>query len=213
VTTLPGRREIHLHRFGLDLDGEELLGLVETVSEDERARAERAVDSIVRRRRIASRGLVRRTLAAYLGVAPGSIRISHGVHGKPFVTWPDTRLRFSVSTADDLCVLVVAAGADLGVDVERVVSDRALGPIAESLFSRDEAAELRRLEDRRRVPRFFEHWTRKEAVAKALGVGLSVPLRLLMPPAGWTVCAIPVAPGYAGALCVRGRRPQLVLVQ
>jgi phosphopantetheinyl transferase len=172
MSRLPGRREIHIHRFAVDSD---------------------------------VHPLVRATLAAYLGREPATLAFVRTPHGKPFLAG-ERELRFSVSRSQGLAVLGVARGADLGVDVERHDRALALGPIADALFADEEAAELSALAEDRRISRFFELWTRKEAVAKALGVGLAMPLRLLRAPAGWQLDDLSLGPEVSGAVCVRGRR-------
>jgi len=175
MTRLPGRRELHVHRFQVD-DADDL-----------RARA-------------------RRTLAAYLDRDPAAVEITRSAYGKPFVEGSVRELSFSVARSGDAGVLAVVRGAEVGVDVERIEPARALGPIADALFSEAEAAELRALGDEQRVGRFFELWTRKEAIAKALGVGLAMPLARLQAPSGWQVEELVLGTGLAGAVCVGGRR-------
>jgi len=150
---------------------------------------------------------VRSILAGYLGADPDSLALAYGPHGKPELagTFATSGLRFNASRSGRLGVLAVARGREVGVDVERIDPRRALGPIADQLFAADEAAELRALPEEGRIRRFFELWTVKEAYAKALGVGLSVPLSQLRAPRGWLVRDLPLGPGFAGALCVRGR--------
>jgi 4'-phosphopantetheinyl transferase len=121
-------------------------------------------------------------------------------------------LRFSVSRSGSFGLLAVTRGRDMGVDLERIEPRRALGPIADKLFDAGEAAELRSLPEGRRTRRFFELWTQKEAFAKALGVGLTVPLDRLRPSRGWSVVDLPLGPDHVGALCVRGRRPRVRLL-
>ena len=121
-------------------------------------------------------------------------------------------LRFSVSRSGSFGLLAVTRGRDVGVDVERVEPRRALGPIADRLFEAGEAAELRALPESSKIRRFFELWTQKEAYAKALGVGLTVPLDRLRAPRGWSVVDLPLGQEHIGALCVRGRRPHVRLL-
>ena len=115
-------------------------------------------------------------------------------------------LEFSWAHSGGVGVLAVTRGRDVGVDVERIEPRRALGPIADQLFAADEAAELRSLPEERRIRRFFELWTQKEAYAKALGTGHvgSAP-----PSCGHRAAGrshdLQLGPGHVGALCVRGR--------
>ena len=158
-----------------------------------------------------ARALVRSVLAGYLDAKPEALRFVHGPHGKPELESAGP-LRFNFSRSGTFGLLAVTSGRDVGVDVERVEPRRALGPIADRLFDADEAAELRSLPEARRIHRFFELWTQKEAYAKALGVGLNVPLERLRPPRGWSLVDLPVGPEYVGALCVRGRRARVRLL-
>ena len=121
-------------------------------------------------------------------------------------------LRSSVSRSGDVGLLAVTRWREVGVDVERVEPRHALGPIADRLFAEDEAAELRSLPDTGRIQRFFELWTRKEAYAKALGVGFAVPLAELRPTRAWSFHGLDLGPGYAGTVCVRGRRVRVRLL-
>lgn len=147
---------------------------------------------------------VRRVLAKYLGVDPQSVQLERGAYGKPELAGGG-RTRFSVARSGDVTLLAVTKGREVGVDVERIEPERAHGPIADQLFAPDEAAELRRLPFDERTRRFFQLWTRKEAYAKALGVGVAVPLRRLRAPSGWTVEDVSVGEGFAAAVCVQGR--------
>ena len=158
-----------------------------------------------------ARALVRSVLAGYLDAKPEALTFVHGVYGKPELE-SGGRLRFNVSRSGSFGLLAVTRGREVGVDVEQIDPRRAVGPIADRLFDADEAAELRSLPEARRIRRFFELWTQKEAYAKALGVGLSVPLERLRPTRGWSLVDLPLGPDHVGALCVRGRRPRVRLL-
>jgi 4'-phosphopantetheinyl transferase len=155
--------------------------------------------------RLSADASVRTTLARYLGRDPRSLDFTYGPYGEPRLVDGDG-LEFSWARSGGVGVLAVAHGRAVGVDIERYDRRRALGPIADQLFTDDEAAELRSLSEESRVRRFFELWTQKEAYAKALGTGLAVPLRRLRAPAGWSMHDLQLGPGFAAALCVRGGR-------
>ena len=119
---------------------------------------------------MASRGTLRLILAGYLGRPPQSIPLAHGVHGKPVIRFAESQgVHFSLSRARDLCLVAVTEGVKVGVDVEEVRPlDDAL-TIAKNRFTPAEAAAIDSPES------FFALWTRKEAVSKCLGWGLSLP--------------------------------------
>jgi 4'-phosphopantetheinyl transferase len=116
---------------------------------------------------------VRQILGACLQVPPQAVTFTAGANGKPAVT--GLPLAFNLSHSGDLAVCAVAAGGQLGVDVEviRPVSDA--DDLSSRYFASDEARSF--CGCRRRAPaRVFGVWTRKEAFLKAPGEGMSRPL-------------------------------------
>ncbi|HZN22754.1 MAG TPA: 4'-phosphopantetheinyl transferase superfamily protein [Burkholderiales bacterium] len=96
-------------------------------------------------------------------------------YGKPELE-PHSDVAFSVSHSESLALVALTRHALIGVDVERVRPDATEAGIAERFFTRNEARSLARLNDADRVTAFFNAWTRKEAILKAIGCGLSVSL-------------------------------------
>ena len=125
--------------------------------------------------------------------AAQALRFGRNAHGKPWLAPPDgsPAPRFSIAHAPGALLCAVAAGGELGCDVEAAA--RGSGASAERLARRyyapAERAAMEALpagEPRRR--RFLELWTLKEAYVKALGRGIaaapldSFALRLAPPP-------------------------------
>lgn len=212
---------VHVWRADLDRPGE-LPGLLAALSADERERAGRFRADRDRDRFVAARGLLRAILGRYLGREPGSLRFRYGAHGKPALVADGTGEppRFNVAHAGGLALYAVAAGREVGVDLERVRADVDVDAIA-AWFSPRERASLAALCPARRREAFFAYWTHKEAYLKAVGGGLSLPLDACevdfdapdapvlrggdattsMP---WTLRTLEPAPGYAAAVAVEG---------
>ncbi|MYW67599.1 4'-phosphopantetheinyl transferase superfamily protein [Streptomyces sp. SID8379] len=136
-----------------------------------------------------TRAGARRAVAGLLGVAAQAVRFGRRVcpgcgdteHGPPSVVRPPVPLAISLSRTSGCGVLALRAGSWVGVDVEayRPVESDAL---AEVVLTPSEARHILGLpaggEDR--VHRFHRAWTRKEAVVKAVGLGLmGMPLNTL----------------------------------
>ena len=203
------------------------------LSVDERERAARFHFERDRRRYVVTRGRLRQLLARELGVRPAEVLFDYGVHGKPslggrFVASP---VSFNVSHSQDLALIGITAGIDVGVDIEalRALADEE--QLARRHFSTAEFAEYQVVDTAARQRAFFCCWTRKEALVKALGQGLSYPLDAFdvsVDPAseprlrrmndlagensGWCVGGFDPAPGYAAAVAVRGRSCTLQLL-
>jgi 4'-phosphopantetheinyl transferase len=147
----------------------------------ERERAERLVDARVRDRYRVAHQFLRWVLASYLDCAETDIDIGRDARGKPALATPDTRLRFSLSHAGDGVAVAVGCDCEVGIDIEWT---RAMpnGPGSTlfglaAAFDEEDSAALRALPSpvaRREVVRL---WTLKEALAKAVGTGLALPLR------------------------------------
>lgn len=102
-------------------------------------------------------------------VAP---RLALGPQGKPFAPeWPE--LQFNLSHSGAFGLIALARGVPVGVDIEARRRRIDAGSLAQRFFSAGEAAALGALEEARRQETFLALWTRKEALLKALGSGLS----------------------------------------
>jgi 4'-phosphopantetheinyl transferase len=119
---------------------------------------------------------VRRILGAYLDREPERIVFRTNSFGKPeLAAEAQTRpLRFNLSHSRSIALLALSTETELGIDVED------LRPIqldlAESYFSPTELAALSSLQGEAWLNGFYHCWTRKEAILKAEGVGLNLPL-------------------------------------
>ncbi len=121
------------------------------------------------------RVFLREVLGRYLQADPGSLRFTTSGNGRPELV-EHKGLSFNASHSSTLAVVAVSRGPSVGVDIERLraVPD-GLG-VADDLFTTHELASLRASIEAERSATFLRLWTRKEAVVKALGTGLSTPL-------------------------------------
>jgi 4'-phosphopantetheinyl transferase len=208
-----------------DLDeadaGEHALALL---SGDERARVERFVFDVHRRRFVACRAWLRGRLGERLGRAGGSLQFEYGPVGKPSLA--GGALRFNVSHSDRYALLAMADGAEVGVDIEGVRPLANLDALAERVFSAGERDALARVPAGQREEAFFAGWTRKEAYIKARGEGIGLlgdieivlspgePARLIRVDGRprelerWSIQALSPVSGFAAAVCLEGRGRQ-----
>ena len=172
---------INLADSWLDSGGDSVL------SRDERERAARLRLPDVRRRFAAGRVALRRILAAALADihGPGIIAddrdaadfaFEYSEHGKPALPAHDG-LHFNASHSGDHGLVALSRGGPVGVDLEilRSISDPMA--LAARFFAVRETAFLSAAPEPDRSRLFQTLWTRKEAVLKLLGAGLTVPLR------------------------------------
>jgi 4'-phosphopantetheinyl transferase len=121
----------------------------------------------------ARRGLLRRVLARYLRMMPSDVRLQARPGGRlEFAEDVRSNLTFSVSSSKDVVLVAVAAGMEVGVDVEVVRDLPELPRLATHALGDIELGELQRVAPADATRWFLQRWTNKEAVLKGLGTGL-----------------------------------------
>lgn len=184
------------------------------LSADEEARAARFVRPQDFMEWRAARAGLRLRLAGYIGQTPGALSFDYGPQGKPVLTGGPA---FNLSHAGGWAALAVTdPGADIGIDIE---AHRPVEPaVTDHFFAPAEIAALAGLGGADWQVAFFRLWTRKEALVKALGAGLSLPLDAFDVTAGpaarltrleggtvaeWHLADLAPGAGMQGALALR----------
>ncbi|HTR77416.1 MAG TPA: 4'-phosphopantetheinyl transferase superfamily protein [Gemmatimonadaceae bacterium] len=212
-----------------DVPARDVMSLLDA---DEHARASSFLFDRDRERFALSHAALRVVVSRYVAIPPRRVAFAKGRHGKPRLS-PDGSgvappIHFSLSHAGPFTLIAVARGRDVGVDVEHLRSDPHFADMARRVFTSEEAAEIEALPESMRAAAFLRCWVRKEALVKAHGDGLSVPLdgfRVSVDPesparllavrapeiAGtqWSLADVDVGPAGVGAVAVAG--PTLAL--
>jgi 4'-phosphopantetheinyl transferase len=204
-----GRGEVHIWTADLKVSLDRASQLSGLLAPDEQSRACRFLDARRRGRSVASRGILRELLAGYLDEPPDRISITTGRAGKPRLDrhrW----LKFSVSHAGDRALFAFARDREIGVDIERIAPARASTAVAAHFFSSRERSAIANLSPDQRTRAFFTCWSRKEALVKATGEGMSAALESIevyptpTSVAGWYVEDVPVGDLHAAAVALAG---------
>jgi 4'-phosphopantetheinyl transferase len=159
-----------------------------------------------------------------LGEKPQSLTFAANAYGKPCLVPPRT-IEFNMSHSGGIVLIAFAQHIPIGVDVEalRPMTERAT--IVERYFHPGEAADFESLPPADAEAAFFRCWSRKEAVVKALGRGMSLDLhryrvtcvpgakaQLLAlegedaPQQNWSLTDLDIGPRYVGAVAARHRQ-------
>ncbi len=162
-------------------------------------------------------------MAVYLHPsAPDKLTFVENDFGKPRLQLSqneEPRLFFNMTHSADLALYGVTRVGELGVDVEQVRTVTDMEGLVARYFTPIEREAIAGADEVERDRVFFECWTRKEALIKAWGCGVSVPLEEVdaspglsdvprfsgpMPTAGvdtkgWVIHGINPADGYVGA--------------
>ena len=208
----PTRDLVHVWLIPTDQPPPVLARLATLLDDEERRRAAGHRSAVQRARFVAAHGATRRIVAAHLGLDPGAFAWRRGEHGKPE---PDVGsgsriaagMRISVSASLQIALVAVAqpglavdgASREIGIDIERLVSDHEATRLANRFFPADQAAYVATAdEDGGPAERFATLWCRKEACVKALGGRLVQGLGLAVQGVAPLVTRFPVEHGCTG---------------
>ena len=145
---------------------------------EEKERQARFVSAELRREYLVTRVLARWSLSVFVpGVRPEAWTFARTESHRPFVTSRDG-LDFNLSNTPWLVACAVSTGR-VGLDVELLARGDDVLEVASWCFSDEELDGLFALPIVERRVRAVELWTLKESYVKALGDGISAPLRAI----------------------------------
>jgi len=152
--------------------------LTDVLGAEERQRAERFHFAEYRSRFIAAHGALRTILSACGAGAAKDLTFAIGANNKPRLQTPEhvRPLSFNLSHSGSWGLVAVATAGNIGVDIEEIRTLDRMERLAQDTFAPGEYAELSAIDEMRRLDGFFACWTRKEALIKADGRGLEIPL-------------------------------------
>ncbi len=195
-------------------------------NERERAGGYRFPDD--RTRFITRRVLQRMILGAYLSVSPQQVKFRHAAGAKPQLYNDNkTALEFNLSFSQNEALLAISKNTVLGVDLEQPQAGRALDLVAKENFTENEHELFHGKVGPEWLQVFYVLWTRKEAMLKAIGQGLSLsplllettsdaaPVQLKGAAAdfrsdtGWYATTFSTAGGAIASIVTEGKEPRL----
>ena len=195
-----------------------------TLSEAERDRQARFRTEALRQTYGRAHGFLRAVLGPYAGQPPAALALAApGPRGKPALPAP-VAVQFNLSYRAGRALLAVSNEWAVGADVEALhpMTD-ALALVRELFSSPEQAALSATAPGAPWEALFYTIWTLKEAYAKALGMGLSLPFAefsvlgpgtdgapWLAAPAGAQLLGFAAGPGHQGALAVLGAPANVV---
>lgn len=191
---------------------------------DEHARAARFLRPEDKLRNLLGRAMLRQAAIRFGGMDPQHV-IRTNTWGKPLPE--NCTVGCNVSHSGNQVWVAVSPQPHVGIDIEAANGIPDIDDIA-AAFHPDEIAALRTIPGGKLAA--VRCWSRKEAVCKATGMGLSLPLRVyavecgtrafgwlrIPPPASirsdWTTVDLPVGKEYVGALAIMARCDRVEVV-
>jgi 4'-phosphopantetheinyl transferase len=164
--------QVDIFYLNLELYFKKLDLFLPLLSADEIARANRFKHKEDGAGFIISHGFLRNILSNYLHIRPQEIIFSKNKYGKPLLDKGD--VCFNLSHSKYMAAVAVSTKYPVGIDIEYIGRKINHDDIIKRFFCLEEVEYFQRIRDVEQKRReFFRLWTRKEAVLKAQGIGLS----------------------------------------
>jgi 4'-phosphopantetheinyl transferase len=218
--------EVHVWAAPLEVSPEVRARLAAALSADERERAAQFKFENLRQRFKAGRGVLRELLGRYLDTDPAVLKLVYADRGKPALApeFASAGIHFNLAHSDDLALFAFTRAGAVGVDVEWIRPVKDVEELVARFFSPPESERFRKVAAAARPSAFFNLWTRKEAMLKATGEGITgslsrvevsflpgEPARVIRiagdseSAAQWSLQELSPAEGFVGAVAVRTR--------
>lgn len=187
--------------------------------QEEKERAKKFKLAHPRTQFIATRGALRLLLGHYLPPLSSPLVFSQTAHGKPILPPPFENVHFNISHSGHSALIAITQTAAVGVDIEVHQPLKDLTGLLEMVGHPRELAAWQALPSEERTNGFYQLWTLKEALSKAVGLGLGLDFRKLEigmqhgkqagliqidgsldKQAIWQIQALAPQPGYSAAL-------------
>lgn len=126
-----------------------------------------------KQRKVIGEMLLRAIVFRDYGIPSANLVINTTEKGKPYLA-SHPHIHFNISHSGEW-VVIAFSSTKVGVDVEKI-RDVNLG-IAQRFFSEEEKRLLFSLPTNKQIDYFFDLWTLKESFLKAIGTGLTKPLK------------------------------------
>lgn len=186
------------------------------LSPAEQARLARLRPPLLRQTYARAHGFLRAILGRYTGLPGAAVELQAAGNGKPVIA--NSTVHFNLSYRPGRALLAVTNRGPVGADIEPLTPLADAAALVKELFSGPEQAALHAAAPGDYWPLFYLIWTRKEAYAKAQGMGLAFPFAdfsVLAPgtpprpasPADAQILSFAAGAGWQGSVAILGTAP------
>ncbi|AFH50190.1 Phosphopantetheinyl transferase [Ignavibacterium album JCM 16511] len=167
--------EIHIYSINITEPEYDFQKLKEVFSQDEKERVSDYKFIKDRERAIVTFYFRRRILSEYTGKRPEELSFKKNNSGKPLIDIPEyDHLKFNYSHSGEMIIYAISKDSEIGVDIELVKEIPDMNALVENYFSKEEIQVFKNMDNRNdQTNLFYKIWTRKEALVKASGKGIS----------------------------------------
>lgn len=121
------------------------------------------------------KGITRIIVSRFLNIYPNELIYEYDCNGKPYIKNKGLEhFGFNISHSKELLFIGVVERKDIGVDVEKINLNKNHLLLSKSVFSEKEMDLYESYDEANQLRCFYKVWVQKEAVSKAVGLGISM---------------------------------------
>ena len=147
------------------------------LSVEEQIQANNYYTKSLRDQYITSHGILRRILSNYTKQSPVNVEFTYNEYGKPFLK--DSNIQFNMSHSHDMVGFAIALDCRVGIDIELHNDNLDVQELNDLVLTSTESQYLSNFKSQEKLKLFYHLWTKKEALVKATGQGLSYPMNTI----------------------------------
>lgn len=125
-------------------------------------------------RYIISHSIIKCILSYYLQQSPKEIKFIKNEYGKPFLN--HSNIQFNISHSNNMIYYIIGFNNKVGVDIEFNDYIVDIIELSKIVLTNKEIETLNTLSPQKQIKLFYDIWTIKEALVKAIGEGLTYPI-------------------------------------
>ncbi|KSU86844.1 MULTISPECIES: 4'-phosphopantetheinyl transferase family protein [Priestia] len=203
--------DIHIWTVPIDFIEKDINHYKFILSKDEIRRMESFKTYSLKNEYCFIRANLRKVLSFYLKEPPEQLKFFYNDFGKPYL---NNAIKFNLSHTNSVAVIAVTKDNELGIDIEFINKDIDIFEVINVAFSSQEIDLINELKGLEKYDMFYRIWTRKEALLKGLGKGLSLNPHLIdvsnytsaFMKYRWRLIDVIVKSGYTSSLAINNNK-------
>jgi 4'-phosphopantetheinyl transferase len=145
------------------------------ISNEEKIKSEKILNLKNKKLFIIRKVVTRIVLSRFLKIKPCEVEYYHNDFGKPYVK--DRKIFFNISHSKEYLFIGISNRREIGVDIEKINNKLNYEFLIDDVFSKKESLIYKKYDEKYKKELLFKCWVQKEAILKALGVGITVDMK------------------------------------
>ena len=175
---IPKSNEVHIWFIDIDIIHVDTTNLKHFFSDKDIKKVQSIQTKDKKEKTIKRHFTLLKILSDYLHTEPSEIFLEYAEYGKPYLSSDCNKknIQFNISNSWNHMIVGITLDNEIGVDIEKIRTSVDYEKLIKRFFSEKEKEDFLQLDKDKQEQTFFQWWTMKESVMKAVGLGLYLPI-------------------------------------